>query len=277
MNDKVEKIGSSLIQHGKFNDRIYLMKLNNADHPEILSRLDNLAKNNNYSKIFAKIRERYLQDFLDQEYQIEASIPAFFKNGDKAYFLGKFYSEDRKNIIRRERIEKVIEVAESKKRIEKAPPIDSPYKFKIAGKQDAEKMVAVYKNVFPTYPFPIHDSDYIRQTMEENIIYFSIWEDDKLVALSSAEMDKEEKNVEMTDFATLPEYRGNGFALFLLDRMEEKMDELGINTFYTIARAVSFGMNITFARLGYEYTGTLKNNTNISGNIESMNIWYKLP
>ena len=40
MNDKVEKIGSSLIQHGKFNDRIYLMKLNNADHPEILSRLD---------------------------------------------------------------------------------------------------------------------------------------------------------------------------------------------------------------------------------------------
>jgi hypothetical protein len=34
-------------------------------------------------------------------------------------------------------------------------------------------------------------------------------------------------------------------------------------------------MNITFAKNGYEYAGTLKNNTNISGNIESMNVWYK--
>ncbi|MFH1725408.1 MAG: putative beta-lysine N-acetyltransferase, partial [Elusimicrobiota bacterium] len=43
----------------------------------------------------------------------------------------------------------------------------------------------------------------------------------------------------------------------------------------TIARAVSFGMNIAFARVGYSFGGTLWNNTNISGNIESMNIWHK--
>ena len=53
------------------------------------------------------------------------------------------------------------------------------------------------------------------------------------------------------------------------------MEQLGIDTFYTIARSVSFGMNITFAKMDYKYTGTLKNNTNISGNIESMNVWYK--
>ncbi|PLX31824.1 MAG: putative beta-lysine N-acetyltransferase, partial [Ignavibacteria bacterium] len=28
-------------------------------------------------------------------------------------------------------------------------------------------------------------------------------------------------------------------------------------------------------KAGYEYTGTLVNNTNISGQIENMNVWFK--
>jgi hypothetical protein len=34
-------------------------------------------------------------------------------------------------------------------------------------------------------------------------------------------------------------------------------------------------MNATFAKAGYSFGGTLINNTNISGDIESMNVWYK--
>jgi hypothetical protein len=48
-----------------------------------------------------------------------------------------------------------------------------------------------------------------------------------------------------------------------------------IITAYTIARAESAGMNETFAKNGYKYCGTLVNNTNISGQIESMNVWVK--
>ena len=53
------------------------------------------------------------------------------------------------------------------------------------------------------------------------------------------------------------------------------MDERGMHVLYTIARAISTGMNVTFAKAGYEYTGTLINNTNISGQIENMNVWFK--
>ena len=53
------------------------------------------------------------------------------------------------------------------------------------------------------------------------------------------------------------------------------MKSSGILNAYTIARAISPGMNITFARLGYHYGGRLVNNTQISGGLESMNIWYK--
>jgi putative beta-lysine N-acetyltransferase len=121
--------------------------------------------------------------------------------------------------------------------------------------------------------------------MNENFIYFSIQKNDEIVALSSSEMDIDSQNVEMTDFATLSEYQGNGFAYYLLYKMEEEMIKRNIKVAYTISRAISYGINIIFAKMGYKYGGTLYNNTNISvdkttsrntsGNFESMNIWYK--
>ncbi len=53
------------------------------------------------------------------------------------------------------------------------------------------------------------------------------------------------------------------------------MAKRGIATLYTIARAISPSMNITFAKCGYAFGGTLINNTQISGSIESMNLWHK--
>jgi putative beta-lysine N-acetyltransferase len=89
-------------------------------------------------------------------------------------------------------------------------------------------------------------------------------------------MDIQSGNTEMTDFATLPEYRGKGLSAFLLRLMESEVKKRQIKTTYTIARAPSFGMNITFSKMGYSYSGTLINNTNIFGHFENMNVWYKL-
>lgn len=79
----------------------------------------------------------------------------------------------------------------------------------------------------------------------------------------------------MTDFAVLPDYRGHKLAYFLLEMMEEKLKEQQYKTLYTIARLNSPGMNKTFINHGYRFSGLLKNNTNISGQIESMNVYYK--
>ncbi len=66
-----------------------------------------------------------------------------------------------------------------------------------------------------------------------------------------------------------------GLAVCLLARMEQEMMLRNITTAYTIARALSPSMNISFSKMGYHYGGTLINNTNIDGQIESMNVWYK--
>jgi putative beta-lysine N-acetyltransferase len=112
--------------------------------------------------------------------------------------------------------------------------------------------------------------------MDENIQYYGIYYKNKLIAASSAEMDIEMKNAEMTDFATDPEFAGNSLSLILLRKMEEEMMRKEMKVLYTIARSFSPGMNITFAKQDYEFSGTLINNTNIFGKIESMNVWYKI-
>ncbi len=111
--------------------------------------------------------------------------------------------------------------------------------------------------------------------MQSHIAYFGVKVKGDWVAISSAEMDTKSSNVEMTDFATPPRWRGHRLAQHLLARMETEMKSRGIQTAYTIARAMSAGMNVTFRKAGYAYGGRLKNNTQISGQIESMNVWYK--
>jgi putative beta-lysine N-acetyltransferase len=85
----------------------------------------------------------------------------------------------------------------------------------------------------------------------------------------------ENKNAEMTDFATLPKHRGKNLSYFLLKAMEKEMAVQDYKTLFTIARSASVGMNATFARRDYEFAGTLVNNTLIGEDIESMNVWYK--
>lgn len=274
MGDKIEALGHSLIQHGKDNDRIYLMKLDSRDIKNIIDRLDALAKANGYSKIFVKAPLVKKEMFLTDGYKAEAKIPGY-KNGKEDYvFLAKYLDSSRSAVKDRALLDDVLATAKAKTKAT-LPKLEDGYMLKKMTKKDALIMAELYESVFETYPFPIHDAQYLKKTMEENIHYYGIFHGDKLIALSSSETDPDYENSEMTDFATIPSYRGKSLALFLLLEMEDSMKNLGFKTLYTIARAKSYGMNATFAKAGYSFGGTLINNTNISGDIESMNVWYK--
>ena len=54
--DTVETIKGSLVQHGRHNDRIYLMHFGTADTAGLISRLEDLAVERGYGKILFKIR-----------------------------------------------------------------------------------------------------------------------------------------------------------------------------------------------------------------------------
>jgi beta-lysine N6-acetyltransferase len=274
MSDKVEKIGLSLIQHGKFNDRIYLLKMVKDDFPDIIEQMDKMVEEFGYTKICIKIPAHYSATFKAAGFKPEGFIPDFYEGKHDVVFMGKFYSSSREMPDRKE-LEKFQDVVQ-KEFTKPDYTLNPKFMLRKLNKKDAEKMAEVYGKVFKTYPFPIHDPEYIKETMRENIDYFGVWAGDKLIAVASSEKDEDALNAEMTDFATLPDYRGNHLAYFLLLKMEEDMKKQGYKCLYTIARLKSIGMNVTFLKAGYRYNGTLINNTNISGGLESMNILYKL-
>lgn len=273
--DLITKIGKSVVHHGTSNNRIYLMSLDVSDMPFIIGQLERLASKNGYTKVIAKV-PRYAKELFESSgYKEEAMIPKFYNGKEDACFLAKFFDEKRQVDPFKDHCAQVLEWSKSKNITRESRLLDSDFSCRKATKQDVEEMALLYQEVFKTYPFPIHDKNYLLKTMNDNVIYFGIWHRDKLVALSSIEAAIEYSNAELTDFASLEAYRGKGLASYLLGVMESEMKQLGLQKAYTIARAKSYGMNITFAKRGYLYAGTLINNTNIYGDIESMNIWYK--
>jgi len=251
------------------------MKLAREDLPEILGHMDELAKQHGYTKIFAKVPASVEKHFTIAGFRVEAAVPDFYNGKEDGLFLARYYDEKRLADSASERVREVLEVARAKGTARPGPTNDAPHICRLTTPEDCQQMSRLYKQVFASYPFPIDDPDYLRKTMAENISYAGIWQDEKLVALASAELDRKSANAEMTDFATLPEHRDGGLASTLLHYLEEQVHKQGVQTCYTIARATSYAMNITFARNGYEYGGTLTNNTQIAGALESMNVWYK--
>jgi putative beta-lysine N-acetyltransferase len=273
--DIIEQFEGSMIQHGSYNDRIYLIKLAAEAPLTTPYNLIDLAKKNNYSKIFAKVPECHSELFLATGFEEEARIPGFYDGKIAAVLLGLYLNIDRSDEPELVQMDEILKIALEKKGGKSKCHSNGDIKLRICNEADAMTIADLYKTTFQSYPFPIDDPAYIINTMKSHINYFGIEVNGRLVAVSSAEMDKQSSNAEMTDFATLPQWRGKGFAQCLLLQMENTMKKKGIKTAYTIARAMSVGMNITFSKAGYRFGGRLKKNTNISGKIESMNVWYK--
>lgn len=274
--DKIEYIGKTVLQHGRNNSRVYLMKLDpDSDKKNVIDYIDRLCVENRYGKSFAKIRSADYPLFFLAGYRLEAYIPSFFRNGDDCIFACKYYDSERSVFIETEAGEAVAALLSGGK-----PPAGragKPGGFEIrkADKSDATPLADFYGIQFPNYPFPLSSAQYIAGTMKANVDYMIITDKGIITAAASAEKDLDELNAEMTDFAVSPEYRGYGLAGKLMNALEAYLKEGPVKTLYTIARLNSTAMNAVFKSSNYKYSGTLISNTNISTGIESMNVWYK--
>ena len=274
--DTIERIQDACIQHGPLNQRVYLMKMGSSEPGKLIFSIEQLAAEKGYTKIFAKVPATKSSAFLQAGYKQEASVPGFYRGQEDALFFCKYLINSRREEKHPEVLDQIQTLAEQIKPVERDAAIsDVSFLIRPCCPKDAPEMSELYAMVFPSYPFPINQPDYLRETMASHVDYFGVEHRGKLIALSSAEMDRMEENVEMTDFATLPEWEGQGLAHHLLALMETSVIQKSIRTAYTIARSASAGINIIFAKQGYLFGGRLINNTNISGCIESMNVWYK--
>ena len=273
--DTIQTIGNSVVQHGHFNKRIYVIRLSREDIPDIIRPLDDLARKEGYSKIFVKVPESSAAVFADAGYVAEATVPFFYHGTDTAVFMAKYSDPERKQVADSQVIADVLSEAFGYAQKGYNPQLPAGFSLVHAHPGDAKEIAALFRSVFETYPFPIFDPDFITGSMKDGVRYFCIHQSKRIAAVASCEINADARNAEMTDFATDPRFQGKGLAGNLLHAMEAEMKKEEIRLAYTIARAKSYPINMTFARAGFQYGGMLPNNTNICGSLESMNVWYK--
>jgi putative beta-lysine N-acetyltransferase len=275
MNDNICRFGRSTYQHGPLNDRIYLMELSPEDVPGIILFFEDLSEEKGYSKIFVKVPDSVRDQFLSRGYRVEARVPGLFRGNEDGVFMAR-YLDDRRGVeAGMARIREIVRESIQDAEVYQRKDLPPGYTLQACKRTEAGEIADLYGRIFESYPFPVHDPEYIRTVMQEHIRFFSVRKDRELAAVASTEIYRQDSFVEMTDFATDPRHAGLNLASHLLERMEDEMMDEGIRVAYTICRACSFPINITFARAGYRYGGTLQNNTNICGSFESMNVWYK--
>jgi hypothetical protein len=76
-----------VIQHGKYNNRIYLLKWGDHATGGLPFDLIQKAKRCGYSKVFAKVPSNCADFFFQAGYNVEASIPRFYNGLERCFFM----------------------------------------------------------------------------------------------------------------------------------------------------------------------------------------------
>lgn len=225
-------------------------------------------------KLIIKARKEQFFHLLENGFQCEGVIDQYFLGSD-GYFFCKYYELERQNSEQWLTEDGIVKSVQGLNRTVDLIPLPEEYKLIIIQQKDAPELAALYKEIFKVYPTPLDNPDYIRQTIDEGTIYYAFKWKGEIVSAASAEVNFFYKNAELTDCATLPAHRKYGLMKILLEKLEEKLRSEGIYCSYSLARALSFGMNAALHQLGYVYRGRLMNNCYIFEQLENMNVWVK--
>ncbi len=242
---------------------------------QTLEKIKDFASVNQAGKIIGNTVLPHLKLFTQAGFCIEGKIDGFFKGAD-AYCVSYFMDSKRKISENPEQKDKIIAQCLMSDSRHPAGSSNLPYSIRTAAQRDIGEIAALFSTVFSTYPTPVYDEEYIRQTMNGKILYKVAESEGKIIGIASADMDMDNRNAEMTDCATYPEYRGKGVLSNIIYELESELKNRDFITLYSLSRAVNTGINKVLCKHQYKYRGRLINNCNICGAFEDMNIWIKM-
>ncbi|MBD7964140.1 putative beta-lysine N-acetyltransferase [Fictibacillus norfolkensis] len=236
--------------------------------------LEEEAVINGFHKIIVKSKRDDLSLWQELGYINEGEFSGYF-NGASAFAMCKYLTNDRRNSaywVDEDRILKdVLKIGTGSKN----QPLQSNYSLRMADIGDANSLAELYGNVFQVYPTPMNDPEYVRKMIQSGTLFCVIEHDKRIVSAASADVNGTYHNAEITDCATTPEHRKFGLMKHLIDQLEKDLFQRNIYCSYSIARALSFGMNAVFHQRSYIFKGRLANNCKIFDKYEDMNIWVK--
>ncbi|MCG8403332.1 MAG: putative beta-lysine N-acetyltransferase [Firmicutes bacterium] len=257
------------------NSRIKVLDYRVRDWEKALLWLDRVAADNQSGKILFYVRRSGDYILGQFGYVLEGIIPAFFR-GDDALCYSRFTNVERARSPYYVQEEELLQKIKKEKHRQSAKKPDIAYRVGRIGREQVKELVSLYREIFTTYPSPLLNPDHVRKVMQSHVCFYGVYAGERLVSAASAEMDMANFNAEITDCATLPQYRGKGFLSQLITTLEKKMPAPKMGALYSLARAGSYGMNAVLYQLGYDYKGRFINNCHIGGRFENMNLWVKM-
>lgn len=241
---------------------------------KVINESERLASEFHVEKLIMLIRQEDFDLLLEKGYQCEGKIDRYFLGSD-GYFFSKFFDPLRKNSNQWMKEDEILLNASERIHVSKHPSPPNDLQFFQLTDRNALEMSQLYQKVFQVYPTPLHDPNYIKETIKRGTLYFGFMNGQEIISAASVEVNLTYKNAEFTDCATLFEYRKHGLMKILVDKLENVLRENGIFCVYSLARALSFGMNRVLYQKEYRYRGRLTNNCYIFDKLEDMNIWVK--
>ena len=240
-----------------------------------IAELKQTAQESKCTKIIVKGVPRQVSPFIGQGFKLEGKIPGYYQEED-SWWVTAYLNPNRKVRDQKAKEDAVLETVFSRCFTPPAKTTSIPGDcFQWARPADADRLSEFYSQMFTTYPSRITEPKYLSKQIKSGIPYLYIQIDGQIVSAIGAELDQFNLSAELSDCATDPAFAGQGYMLQLYRSMENKLAAMGYNTVFTLARALSTGMNLVAARCGYRFSGQLINNCNICGDYGTMNLWVK--
>jgi|SRR5680860_183451 len=278
MYDTVEKIDDAVVQHGETHNRLYMVQAGRNNWNSLIPKIKDLAQEKSYDKILGRVPEEAIEAFKSNGYRVEAKIPGLYNGETTGYFLADYLSHERGHCNDRElkTIESVKTIAQAANSNPEDSHFDLPSNLSVRklDRNDLFAMVHLHEKAFKSYPFPIHKAEYLLEMVEQNHEFYGLFQHEELLVSAILKIYQKESSVEIVDFATHPNYRGQNLSYYLVQEVKTTMEDRPFKTIYSLVRATSYGLNITFSKHGFLFGGTLLNNTFIHDTLESMNVWY---
>ena len=267
------KIDRTKIYVDYTNKRVKIIEFNDIS-AQTLKRIIHFSSKQHLGKIICNCDSKVVEIFTEAGFELEGKIDGYFKGKD-VFCMSYFISSDRKICSNFSKKELLVKQCLGRKNTFKHCSDNSKYSIRNANENDIQEMVKLFSKVFLTYPSPVYDEEFLKKTMNEKVLYKVAIYNEKIIAIASADMDKENLNAEITDCATYPDYRGKGVLANIIYSLELDLKKRGFMTLYSLSRAINPSINFVLSKHNYKFTGRLINNCNICGTFEDMNIWVK--
>lgn len=277
--DTLEQLNGVLLQHGNAHNRVYVTNVENKeDWTLLLPKIEHLAKSKRYHKILGRVPEEAKEHFETNGYKVEAKIPGLYNGQKDGYFLADYLEKERGTCSEQElrTIASVKTIAKAASGSSSDSYFELPKHFEVRKliSEDYATMVRLHGKAFKSYAFPINKVAYIKELAENDHEFYGLFKENELLVSTILKIQNKEASIEIADFATHPDYRGQNLSYYVLQKIMGDMDQSAFKTIYSLVRATSYGLNITFSKHGFFLGGTLLKNTQIDNRLESMNVWY---